>query len=136
MGLIKRIHRYGKTKFKYQWRNYLGLELTENIHLHYRNIRLEFTPEEFLFIREVFCSLTPEEIERIKTRKYGFDEPVDFLRITDQLPENKWWEDTYSLEEQKNGMFHFHLGNLRLDLHQDDAKKIFDVKEDDDGKTT
>jgi len=32
-------------------------------------------------------------------------------------------------------MFHFHLGNLRLDLHQDDAKKIFDVKEDDNGKT-
>ena len=127
MGLISKIHRYGKTKFKYQWRNYLGLELTENVHLHYRNIRLEFTPEEFLFIHSVINSLTPEELERIRTRKYGFDEPVDFLRITDKLPENKWWEDTYAIEEQKNNMFHFHLGNLRIDLHEKDAKKILNI---------
>jgi len=127
MGEIRRIHRYGITDTKYQWRNYIGLELTENVHLHYRNIRLEFTPEEFLFIQKLISSLTPEELERIKTRKYGFQEPVDFLRITSELPPNKWWENSYSLEEQMKGMFHFHFGNLRIDLYPKDAEKIFNL---------
>jgi len=129
MGDVRRIHRHGSTDAKYQWHNYIGLELTENVHLHYRNIRLEFTPKEFLFIHAMINSLTPEELEKIKTRKYGFKEPVDFLRISKDLPSNDWWENSFSLEEQANGMFHFHFGNLRIDLQPSDVKKIFKIGE-------
>jgi len=127
MGEIKQLHLHGPTDAKYQWRNYIGLELTENIHLHYRNIRLEFTPEEFLFIQALMSSLTPGELETIKTRKYGYDQPVNFLRISSELPPNDWWENSFDLEEQVNGMFHFHFGNLRIDLHPNDVKKIFNI---------
>jgi hypothetical protein len=128
MGIIKKIHRHGKTSKNYQFQNYTAMELTENVHFHYRNQRLEFTPQEFLFLKKMFDSLTPADVERIINHKYGHKEAPVFLRIRNDLPYNTWWANTFMLEELVNGTWHFHFGNLRIDLLKEDVKRIFGTK--------
>ena len=49
MGNIKRILRKNKVS-KPLLNNRFTVELCENVHLHYRNLRLEFPKDEFLHI--------------------------------------------------------------------------------------
>jgi hypothetical protein len=125
MGSIVKLLNQGKVGIP-QFNNYMSVELTENVHWHYRGIRLEFTPEEFLFIRKFFCSLTEEEVELIKKRKYGYDEKVVYLRITNELPKNSWWKNQFQIEKCRDGSVHFHLDNLRIGLSWEDYKRIFE----------
>jgi len=106
--------------------NYMSIELTENVHVHYRGFRFEFTPEEFLFIRRLFSSLTEEEIEVIKNRKYGYNERVVYLRLTNELPENNWWKDKFQIEKCRDGTVHLHINNLRISLSWDDYRRMFE----------
>jgi hypothetical protein len=127
MGAIIKLLNHGVVETP-EFNNYMSIELTENVHWHYRGLRLELTPEEFLFIRDIFCSLTPEEIETIRNRKYGFDERVIYLRLRNNLPENNWWKNRFQIEKCKTSDVHFHINNVRLSLTWDDYKKIFEAK--------
>jgi len=127
LGAITKLLGSGKVAGA-EFNDYMALELTENVHLHYRGLRLEFTPEEFLFIKDILCSLTDEEIETIKNRKYGFDESVIHMRITKDLPKNDWWKNKFQIERCRNGSVHLHINNLRVSLSWKDYKRMFGKK--------
>lgn len=91
--------------------NRLTVELCENVHLHYRNLRLEFSKEEFLFLLEHFKSLDEEEI---KNFEYG-DDKFQSLVQTFDLPETTEFDDRLQIEEQAEGHFHVHYRNLRIE---------------------
>lgn len=85
----------------------LRVELCENVHIHYRNIRLEFGPEEFLLFREAMVRCDPD---RVREFPYGKDH---VLLVTAGLPEKCEFNDRMRVEEQTNGCWHIHYRNLR-----------------------
>lgn len=85
----------------------LRVELCENVHIHYRNIRLEFKKAEFLLFREVMLRATPEVVEAFP---YGEDHQ---LLVTARLPECTEFDKRMRVEEQTDGSFHIHYRNIR-----------------------
>lgn len=86
------------------------IELCENVHMHYRNLRLEFSKEEFLFLLKHLKSLDEDEIENFL---YGRD--FKFLVKTFDLPDKTEFDDRLQIEEQVEGHYHVHYRNLRVE---------------------
>lgn len=89
----------------------LTVELCENVHLHYRNLRLEFSPAEFfVFIR----AMQRIDAHKVLNFKYGPDvfEPL----FIERLPEKTEFNSRLQIEEQVGGGFHVHYRNLRLEV--------------------
>jgi hypothetical protein len=89
----------------------LTVELCENVHLHYRNLRLEFPKEEFLKILQVMKGLDEKEIEDYE---YG-DNRLKTLFEGYILPKETEFNDRLILEEQVGGHYHLHYRNLRVE---------------------
>ena len=85
----------------------LRVELCENVHIHYRNIRLEFLKEEFLIFREAISRV---HIDQVLNFPYGEDH---VLAVVATLPEKTEFDTRMRLEEQVDGSFHIHYRNLR-----------------------
>lgn len=96
-----------------QQNNRITVELCENIHLHYRNLRLEFTKEEFLPIVKLVKSLDEKKIEEFE---YGPDK-FKALIYQNTLPDNTEFNDRLQIEEQEEGHFHVHYRNLRIEVN-------------------
>ena len=92
--------------------NRLTVECCENVHLHYRNIRLEFSADEFLFLLQKLKTINEDEIRNFK---YG---PNEFRSVvmTMGLPEKTEFNKRLQLESQTNGDIHIHYRNLRIEL--------------------
>jgi len=94
----------------------LTVELCENVHLHYRNLRLEFPKEEFLEIVKVIKGLDEEEIENFEYGKKNFKS----LFKGSVLPAEAEFDNRLVLEEQAGGKpgttgYHLHYRNLRIE---------------------
>ncbi len=88
------------------------LELCENVHLHYRNICLEFDKEEFLHILDLLQKIDRKEIETFPYNNYNFKLLIeDFC-----LPSKSKYNDRLQIEWQKEGHYHIHYRNCRLEF--------------------
>lgn len=127
MGRIKSIISQKEVSIP-NFNNRFTVELCENIHLHYRNIRLEFTQDEFILILEYLKSINKNDIINFKYSDYSFKCLVEQFN----LPENVFYNKRLQIEEQIEGHFHFHYRNLRIesDSLQDigQKSKIFYIK--------
>lgn len=85
----------------------LRVELCENVHIHYRNIRLEFDKDEFLLFRECMVRSNPA---RVAEFPYGKDHQ---LLATARLPEETTFNERMRVEEQTDGSYHIHYRNVR-----------------------
>lgn len=110
MGQVKRILFETKCK-KPMLNNRFTVELCENVHIHYRNLRLEFPKEEFLMLLEAFKRLSNEEIKNFNYSDDNFKELIGIYN----LPPNTEFDDRFVLEEQVQGHFHVHYRNLRVE---------------------
>ena len=90
----------------------LTVELCENVHLHYRNLRLEFSKDEFLFIVKLIKGLDEKVIKDFVYDKGNFNELIK----TVDLPPCTEFNDRLQIEELMDGSFHVHYRNLRLDF--------------------
>jgi len=89
------------------------VELCENVHLHYRNIRLEFKKEEFLILLKLLKTLDEKRIEEFE---YGTDK-FDYIIVENNiLPEETEFDKRLQIEEQAEGHFHVHYRNLRVEV--------------------
>jgi hypothetical protein len=96
----------------------LVVELCENVHVHYRNLRLEFSAAEFAVFQKLIGSIDPWAV---KNFRYGANE---FWEIgAARLPAATEFNDRLQIEEQVEGHFHIHYRNLRIEVN--DLAEIF-----------
>ena len=123
MGHIKRIISADTVVAPLQNRR-ITVELCENVHLHYRNLRLEFPKDEFLLILKKLRALDDDEI-----KNFSYGKGLSFLINDHDLPEKTEFNDRLQIEEQENGLFHIHYKNMRIEFRSDwDGLNIKDIK--------
>lgn len=129
MGVIK------KTLFR---RNILGkprhanlfLDMEENIHIHYRDLRIELSRGEFEEIAGIFLKQSAELLQIIGERNYQDGKlpnaNQDDVRIwTESKLKHavKYHPQRFSLEECGDG-YHFHYRNFKLLIDPDEFRRI------------
>lgn len=88
------------------------VELCENVHMHYRNIRLEFKKEEFLHILSLLSKIDRKKIENFPYNDYNFELLVEDF----DLPSSCEYNNRLQIELQKEGHYHIHYRNCRLEF--------------------
>lgn len=129
MGVIKKIlyrnNILGKTRH-----NHLFLDMEENIHIHYRDLRIELSRAEFEDVVSTFRKQSDELLAIIRDK--GYQDGVlansnqDDVRIwTESLLKNdiKYHPQRFSLEECSDG-YHFHYRNCKLLIDPAEFKQI------------
>jgi len=87
------------------WQRF-SIDLCENIHIHFQNFRLEFSPGEFNGLSE---SLSTFDWESLSANR-------DLFHRFDELCAETEWSDRFQLEEQVEGHYHLHYRNLRIEF--------------------
>lgn len=86
------------------------VELSENVHIHYRNLRIEMDKDEFLLL---LAAMKKIDEGTVSSFAYG---PDAFLALAGAtLPEATPFNGRLRVEEQRNGTIHIHYRNLRLE---------------------
>ena len=88
------------------------VEVCENIHLHWRNFRLEFSKDEFRLFLAMMQHIDPQDIVEAELGPDKFTE----LARTDEIPEESEWDDRMVLEKQVEGHYHLHYRQLRIEV--------------------
>ncbi len=111
MGTIQKLIKQQTLTDDFLCNNRFAIELCENVHVHYRDIRLEFTPTEFCHILRLLKSV---DENAVKSFNYG---PEAFLTICHDTTLGPCTEhnNRYQIEEQAEGHFHTHYRNLRIE---------------------
>ena len=125
MGVIlKVLHRCEKMG-KQRFRN-LFLDMEENIHIHYRDLRIELSRKEFEDIVNTFAKQSKELMDIITSKNYQDgvlpNANHDDVRIwTESRLENEvvYHPKRLSIEECTDG-YHIHFRNYKLLLDRDD----------------
>ena len=91
--------------------NRFTVELCENVHIHYRNLRLEFPKEEFLMLLQALKGIDAADVANFNYSTSNFKE----LCSIHNLPPDAEFDDRFVIEEQMQGHFHIHYRNLRVE---------------------
>ncbi len=119
MGVIKKILYRGNILGKPRHRN-LFLDMEENIHIHYRDLRIELSRGEFEEIAGAFQKQSQELLAIIQEKNYqdgklpnANQEDVRIWTESSLKHEVKYHPQRFSLEECGDG-YHFHYRNLKI----------------------
>lgn len=129
MGVIKKTLFRGNILGKPRHRN-LFLDMEENIHIHYRDLRIELSRGEFEDIASAFAKQAAELQAIIEEKKYQDGKlpnaNQDDVRIWTESRlkhDVKYHPQRFSLEECGDG-YHFHYRNYKLLIDQDEFRQI------------
>lgn len=122
MGAIKNVLAEKDFDFKSYFNDDLRLEISESIHLHYRDMRMLMTPEQFNHFLV--------GINKGSLKWDGGVADKDILLKNEKLKGEQIFERVVSIEEQENGCFHFHYRDMRLELDERSFVGICDLFEE------
>lgn len=129
MGVIKKML-YRSNLLGKQRHQHFFLDMEENIHIHYRDLRIELSRGEFEDICDAFRKQS-QELQTIINEKNYQDGKLpnanqDDVRIwTESLLKHdvKYHQQRFSLEECSDG-FHFHCRNYKLLFNEAEFRQI------------
>ena len=127
MGDIARLLSIEKLNARVITPDRICADLCENIHLHYRDVRMEFSQDEWAGFRAAInmLGIALEQYQEIYDYREGnndflvqafFDEPVD--------ANTKYWPNRLSIELQSDNTIHFHYRDIRLHLTSADFVQL------------
>lgn len=129
MGVIKKILFRGDILGRPRHRN-LFLDMEENIHIHYRDLRIELGRGEFEDIATIFAKQSAELLGIIRDKDYQDgalpNANQDDVRIWTESKlkhDVKYHPQRFSLEDCGDG-YHFHYRNLKLLIDKDEFRQI------------
>jgi len=118
MGKIRKILSSVFTEIKRLMARRLCVDLCENIHLHYRDLRLEFSVHEWMD----FVDLITKADEHVRYQvTYGYEEGNHDLIGQYELQveeQSDYFPGRIQLELQKNGTYHIHYNDLRIEMDE------------------
>jgi hypothetical protein len=89
----------------------MSVELCENVHLHWRDLRMEFSKEEFLLFLSNLDRINRETVATFEYKQGVCNTVVDCR----SLPGGGQHGDRVVSEVQQEGHHHFHYRNLRIE---------------------
>jgi hypothetical protein len=102
----------------------VSFDLSENVHLHYRDLRMVFGKEEW----NSFAEFIAQANNWLLGIEYGENSGKPFQEIEEQLPvKSKYFDGDIVLEEQANGLFHLHLHDFRFEFTKAVRNSIINV---------
>lgn len=129
MGVIKKILFRGNILGKPRHRNFF-LDMEENIHIHYRDLRIELSRGEFEDFADTFAKQAGELRGIIGEKNYqdgklpnANQEDVRIWTESRLKHEVKYHPQRFSLEECGDG-YHFHYRNYKLLIDKDEFRRI------------
>ena len=132
MGVIKKVLYRGDILGAPRHRN-LFLDMEENIHIHYRDLRIELSRSEFEDIANIFQKQSRELLDIIEKKNYQDGKlpnaNQDDVRIwTESALKSavKYHPTRVSLEECGDG-YHFHYRNYKLLIDPPEFRKIAEL---------
>ena len=132
MGVIKKTLFRGQLLGKLRHRN-LFLDMEENIHIHYRDLRVELSRGEFEDFVDTFSKQSAELGAIIQEKNYqdgrlanANQEDVRIWTESRLKHDVKYHPQRFSLEECGDG-YHFHYRNLKILIDKDEFRQITHV---------
>ena len=130
MGDIKKLLAMGEISPRQLTANTLWTDLCENIHLHYRNIRLDFSEKEFAIFRAAIHHLgMAVEYESEKNQYEEGD--LNFLDqqiFNTHFPsDSEYYPNRVTIEYERDHTVHFHYRDLRLHWLLEEFNQIADM---------
>lgn len=129
MGVIKKILYRGNILGRPRHRN-LFLDMEENIHIHYRDLRIELSRDEFEEIAGAFQKQSQELQAIIQKKNYqdgklpnANQEDVRIWTESSLKHEVKYHPQRFSMEECGDG-YHFHYRNLKILIDRAEFRQI------------
>jgi hypothetical protein len=102
------------------WGHRLTIEDCEDIHLHYRNRRLEFSDDEFLDFADS-VTRAAKELRKKRSGKSDRGMVLDTIKVD---PVCKYYPNKFTTEINK-GAHHLHYRDLRLDFYSNREFEFF-----------
>lgn len=96
----------------------LWADLCENVHIHHKNVRLEFSVSEFL----EFCETLQKFRKGVQSNLEGYKEgDHNYIKTFRPKPKNlskrsKYFNNRFRIEEGLDGRIHIHYRDIRLEL--------------------
>jgi len=103
------------------WGHRLTIEDCEDIHLHYRNRRLEFSDKEFL----EFADCVTKAAKELRGKRKGTSNKGIVLSTTKVDPICKFYPTKFTVEANKCGAYHLHYRDLRVDFYSPKEIEFF-----------
>ena len=130
MGEIRKVLSLNKLEPRLISCRQIWADLCENIHLHYRNLRLEFSPREWgTFVSAIM--MLAKSIDMGIEKKNWRPGNADFLlhmNYKNGLESNSdYYPTRLSVELQLDGTYHIHYRDLRLHLTQGEFMDLRDA---------
>lgn len=127
MGKIKKVLAAAKIEPRTITASGLWTDLCENIHLHYRNIRFDFSEDEWARMRGAVngCGLQMEYAAQDKDFREG--DPnflMQFIFNHGVRSDSDYYSDRFLIELQRDNTVHIHYRDLRLHLTVGEFKTI------------
>lgn len=94
-------------------------DLCENVHLHFRNLRLDFSEVEFAHFRAAINALGMAVEKCAENNKYREGNPNFLIQQVFNAPldsDSDYYPDRVLIELQKDNTVHFHYRDLRVHL--------------------
>lgn len=116
MGDVKEILASVNTKEQPHFRDDLRIEVSEAIHLHWRDCRILMTPKQFVNFGGA--------VVKAGTGWSGRLAEEDTVLCLTKITEDTIFKQQWKIEEQENGSIHFHYGDIRLELKMSEFIKM------------
>lgn len=124
MGNVKKIIADEVLPNREYYNDKLWCDLCENLHIHLRNIRLEFSFEEW---KELVVHLFSVKNELTKYPDYKEDAGYQMLLYTPTKAiekDSKYFPNRFRIEEEHDGSVHIHYRDIRLQVTKQEYNQI------------
>lgn len=127
MGKIRKVLAMDEIEPRSLTASAVWTDLCEDVHLHYRNIRLDFSEKEWAHFRAAIHQLGMALEESAEINNYREGDPNFLIQQIYNTPlrtDSDYYANRATIELQKDNTVHFHYRDLRLHMTNTEFAKI------------
>lgn len=127
MGKIKRVLALEELEPRSLTANLVWSDLCEDIHLHHRNIRFDFSMTEWSHLRAMMhsCGISIERL--IEEKEYEEGDPNFLIQAIYDVPvktDSEYYPNRFVIEENQDNTVHIHYRDVRIHLTHSEFSQI------------